>query len=779
MSPPSPDAPKRNEPPDGSSGSPSRRKARVAKRRQGKTTRRSTDGSHAKQTVLARPADSATADEAETVASLVRRLGTPPHDLASRLGVRFKEACRRVLDDGGSIAAIELESWAINRQGELVFLGEILPAGQGIDNVDELGDQFQQRLAVPRPAIAHRSRQLRVDQAEARFALRFQRHADDDQYAPTLSGDERDRREKLIDQFTASLARRFGEQAITSPDPSEEKVRPSKPQPMARDRRFNWNLTLGLATAVAAVAMVLGGTQLAKMRKRQAELGRRDATSGEPESMTHTADRSSGNASAQFANAAPVAAPEMQPDVPPPPSDPARDEASRSEPNRDPADRDPQRFDPQFADGGTPNEPGDPPESSAKTIVDSRGQRGGFDVMDDLDALVASNAPSGSADNMAVNSDEIDPAKTMRIASPLRTTGDVPAESTPIARLPGMDVADDVTLEDVLSTDAPEQDVPEVLQETRPSEDRFVELPPASDTAAESVIDQTGATIERLDFPSEIPIVMSGPDEDGTTELINQQSGNRIAQLTRSGPSTVLRWSESASKDRLAQKLLHGRLVLSGGEIVYLRPSIETDAYPISMDPRELRPSWKLGGPLLPEVARLEIDLQVPDSIDLAWHTPLDPNHARDGTAIAILTPTDGETVAIAVKMEIDCSRTLSCRLQYGARLDSAMPWSSLSQASFAMENTALVRNRSKLLLQRDLFKQSYGAASTMERTMMRGRGERIDAELERLDATIDRMSMLGELAIRVHESVKLNLHAFVQWPDAAQTLLRTKAKDQ
>ncbi len=706
----------------------------------------------------------------------MRRLGTPPPDLASRLGERFNATCRRLLADGGSIAAIDLESWAIDRQGDLVYLGEILPDGQGIVSVDELAVQFQHRLGVPRPAITHHSRQLRVDQAEARFALRFRRHADDDQYTPTLSGDQRDRREKLIEQFTESLVRRFGKDAILPADPPEQKIRPSKPQPITRDRRFNWNLTLGLATAVTAVAMIVGGIQIAKSRKHQAELGRREASIGETKSIAGAGSSSSANASARTLNTAPRPVTEMQSDGFSPPPDVAPDEADRGEP-----DTTPQLRERQLAGGDRDDAPS--LESAADGIVDDRTRRGGFDVMDDLDALLANNSPSESTQPATASPDEIDLAKTMQIASPLRSSGSSPAAPTPRSSPPGLaagngltagDANDDQSLEAVLSGEASDQDVAESPQQTRPSQDRFVELSSANDTAAETVIDQTGAAIERLEFPRPIPIVLSTPGDDGTVELINQESGNRIAHLTRSGPTTVLRWSESASKDRLAQKLLHGRLVLAGGEVVYLRPSIETDAYPISMDPRQLRPSWKLGGPLLPDVARLEIDLQVPDSIDLAWHTPLDLDRARHGTAIAILTPTDGETVAFAVKVDVDCSRKLTCRLQYGARLDSALPWSPLSQTRFVIEKTRLSRNRSSLLLQRDLFKQSYDSASAMERKMMRGRGERIDADLDRLDAMLDRMSMLGELAIRVHESVKLDLHAFVQWPDASQTLLRT-----
>ena len=333
------------------------------------------------------------------------------------------------------------------------------------------------------------------------------------------------------------------------------------------------------------------------------------------------------------------------------------------------------------------------------------------------------------------------------------------------------------TLESVLKSEISNQDAVEVPQQIRPSRDRFVELPPSDDRETETVIDQSAASIERLEFPHPFSIALSDPATDGTLDLINQQNGNRIAHLIRTGPATVFRWSDNAARDGQSQKLVHGRLVLSGGQSVYLRPSIETDPYSISLDPRRWRPSWLLGTPLLADVSRLEIDLSVPDSIDLAWHTPFDSARPHHGTAIAILTPTDGETVAIAVKLDIDCSRKLSCRMQFGGRLDPALPWIPLSRASFATEYASRTENLSKLVMQRGMFEQRYRSASQMDRTMMRTDGLRMDAAIERSEAVLERLDLLGELAVKIEQNAKLHLHALVQWPDATQTLLRTTSQ--
>ncbi|WP_372899358.1 hypothetical protein, partial [Stieleria sp.] len=430
-----------------------------------------------------------------------------------------------------------------------------------------------------------------------------------------------------------------------------------------------------------------------------------------------------------------------------------------------------------------------PLEFTVPSVTERKDIRGGFDVMDDLDDLLASGLSGDPTDLLDPSVDlAIEPPETAKFESPEITTPLAPSEDSrpgSAARSSSFvfsenDATNDVneTLESVLQSDASDQDAAEVPQQTRPSADRFVELPPRGDSQTETVIDPSGGSVERIEFPSPVAIALSDAATDDTRNLINQQTGNPIAQLIRTGPATVLRWSDNAARDGLSQKLLHGRLVLSDGQSVYLRPSIESDPYPLSLDPRRWRPSWPLGAPLPADVSRLEIELSAPDSIDLAWHTPFDPEHPHHGSAIAILTPTDGETVAIAVKLDIDCARKLSCRMQFGGRLDPSLPWVPLSRESFAAENALWTENHRKLVMQRGMYKQSYSSANQMDRQMMRTRGQRIEADLERAEAVLERLTLLGELAVRIEQHVKLHLHALVQWPDAPQTLLRTTSQD-
>ncbi|WP_145208542.1 hypothetical protein [Planctomycetes bacterium TBK1r] len=686
-------------------------------------------------------------------------MGTPPPDLAAQLAQRFKDACRQHLADGETIAAINLDDWTIGLDGELCFTGIAPPADQGSRDLEMLSAEFLQLLSAPRPAIARQSvpsrTRNRVDRDRFQSHNRFETHATEPTQSLALSSIEQARREKLIEQFTASLVDRFGPAAVAPPELSEEKIRPGKPQPIARDRRFNWNLVLGVGSAAVAVALIGTAIRIQQHRSQRAEIRASQTTTVE-----QTAAPSVGDPPAP-----PKTTEREAPPGPPLVASPPIDQ------DRDPADA-----------------PA-PLEFTVPSVIDREDIRGGFDVMDDLDDLLASGLSGDPTDLLDPSVDlAIEPPETAKFESPEITTPLAPTEdsrSGSAARSSSFvfsenDATNDVneTLESVLQSDASDQDAAEVPQQTRPSADRFVELPPRVDSQTETVIDPSAGSVERIEFPSAVAIALSDAATDDTRNLINQQTGNPIAQLIRTGPATVLRWSDNAARDGLSQKLLHGRLVLSDGQSVYLRPSIESDPYPFSLDPRRWRPSWPLGAPLPADVSRLEIELSAPDSIDLAWHTPFDPEHPHHGSAIAILTPTDGETVAIAVKLDIDCSRKLSCRMQFGGRLDPSLPWVSLSRESFAAENALWTENHRKLVMQRGMYKQSYSSANQMDRQMMRTRGQRIEADLERAEAVLERLTLLGELAVRIEQHVKLHLHALVQWPDAPQTLLRTTSQD-
>ncbi|MDV6032289.1 MAG: hypothetical protein F9B45_19820 [Phycisphaera sp. RhM] len=694
---------------------------------------------------------------AESVASLVRRLGTPPPDLAAQLARRFKDACRQRLAEGETIAAINLNDWTIGPHGELLFTGNAPSAEQGTQDLDTLSAEFLQRLSTPRPAIARpaiarptdaprsvpfRSR-LHADRDHFKSRNRFEQHAAEETRSLALSSIEQARREKLIEQFTASLADRFGEASVAPPELSEEKLRPGKPQPIARDRRFNWNLVLGIASAAVAIALI--GTAI---RIHQLRAQRPNPRVSRTTTVAQTAAPSVGD---------PLPPPKTTELGPPPATQSVA--SPPTDQNRD------------------PDNEVTPLDFTVPSVMDRERVRGGFDVMDDLDDLLASGLSGDPTDIPDPSVDlAIEPPEIPKFETPLGTTEDsrpgAPARASSFAFAEN-DVTNE-TLESVLHSDPSDQDAAEVLQPTRPSPDRFVELPPSGDSETETVIAPSAASVERIEFPSPNSITLSDAATDITRDLINQQNGNPIAQLIRTGPATVLRWSDNASRDGLSQKLLQGRLVLSDGQSVYLRPSIESDPYPLSLDPRRWRPSWPLGAPLPADVSRLELELSVPDSIDLAWHTPFDPAHPHHGSAIAILTPTDAETVAIAVKLDINCSRKLSCRMQFGGRLDPSLPWVPLSRESFAAENALWTETHRKLVMQRRMYKQSYSSANQMDRQMMRTRGQRIEADLERAEAILERLTLLGELAVRIEQHVKLHLHALVQWADAPQTLLRT-----
>lgn len=344
---------------------------------------------------------------------------------------------------------------------------------------------------------------------------------------------------------------------------------------------------------------------------------------------------------------------------------------------------------------------------------------------------------------------------------------------------PAVSQQDDDSLQSALNADDSQQSPPEAPQTVRPSKDKFVDLPLAGKTDVETVITGPDIAIESIEFLTPSGIRLSQLPDGSSAVLVDQEHGDQLAELAVIDGATVFRWSESAAKNSLSAKLSHGRFVLADGQSVYLRPSIETDPYTLSLDPRRMRPSWKLDAPLLPEFSRLELDLNVPASIDLAWHTPFNSTRPSRGTAIAILTPPDGESVAIAVKIDVDCSRKLTCRTQYGYRLAPSMPWRPLTQAGFVAENQQMNRSRESLLLRRELLGDNYKRAGVMEQRLMRRSVDKLDADIEQMEWLCDQMRDLGELAMEMQNTVSLDMHLYVQWPDSKQTVLKTSLSDR
>lgn len=720
------------------------------------------------------------ADARESVASLLGRLGTPPEDLANELSQRFEAGCQSTLASGILVKQVRLNEWAIGPDGTMVYIGpERLAADELVDEstlCERLNREFaelisgDQRGLLPAASAervltghdAHRGGVARIGasspDAASRTGLAAQRGGRNDveETDPSkLTRDEQKRRDELISLFTESLADRFGEEAIAEPAKEESGTSPAvQAQPLQADRRFNWNLVLGFGTAVVVSAMIWTGFKLNAIRQENARI-EQEANSvslnkdeERPRKLIEKPRKRLAGAKFEEFDEIPE---EDQKDFGS--VDSAFDESNEIEGL-------PDLFAGMVDDIVTeelwsPTETADPSAASAiESAIDP----------EELRQLVKPNAPDQTEQESLGDLKSLSEAAKTKVFP--KITGDAATEL-------GIKTAKkDQGLQQLLEGKSNEPDGPENAQGIRPAQSRFVRLPAAKQTDQPLRINAEGVAVESLEFPSEIPIELSASGEDKA--LIATETGIRIAGLSANGESTTLAWTEEAKDQKVSSQLVHGRLIDANGDSIYLRPSIETDAFQLSLNPRHMRPSWKLGAPIHPNASRLELDLEVPESLDLAWVTPFNPTRPRRGTAVAVLTPKDGETVSLAIKITAECDRKLTCRIQFAGRLDDTLGWMPLTGQGL-LQSAEQLNGQDAVLQSR--IEQSEGSlayASLSESRFTKRRIKGLKDQQKELAAIRERMTLLALLAMELESSVKLRPHLYVQWPGSErQTILQ------
>ena len=168
----------------------------------------------------------------------------------------------------------------------------------------------------------------------------------------------------------------------------------------------------------------------------------------------------------------------------------------------------------------------------------------------------------------------------------------------------------------------------------------------------------------------------------------------------------------------------------------------------------------------LPEVT------QQRDGIELGWIEPVDVTSPRRTRGLAVLTPTDGETISVGIRFDFRCTRKLSARVRLFGRLDSNMPWQLISRG--VLENAAdeVTARATRLSQMSTQMAAMYSRAGTDGRRALRPRRDAIEQESERMVEISKRLAELDSLCRRIEVEVRARIRVWVQWPDAEQELL-------
>ncbi len=249
----------------------------------------------------------------------------------------------------------------------------------------------------------------------------------------------------------------------------------------------------------------------------------------------------------------------------------------------------------------------------------------------------------------------------------------------------------------------------------------------------------------KLDFPFDVPLQIQG--EQSPWEIRDTRKEMAIAVISNGPDRTELKWSDGCRPVGLLYRPWStGESPIAVVNTVFLRPLIEADPWPIRVDKPDVMPTWDLRQPIPPRVARLSIDFDLPDDIEAGWIEPIEPESLRRARGLAVLTPKDGESVSLGIRLDIRCSRKLSCRVRYAGRLDASMPWQVVSTP--LLEQFANQLTQQAILVSREATRLDavYEIAGSSGRRILRVKQNRNDALAETIRTASQRVAQLQTL---------------------------------
>ena len=322
----------------------------------------------------------------------------------------------------------------------------------------------------------------------------------------------------------------------------------------------------------------------------------------------------------------------------------------------------------------------------------------------------------------------------------------------------------------ILSDDSLDGDQPDELQQpTHNAISGSIELPPMDQTDPMVIDDQfsIASTTEKLTlkFPTEMEMTIQPRDDSSGWSVVEKKGSKILAKLDVAKNNLTFAWAEGAEKISGSRSLHHGRIISSDGSAFFLRPEIEAESWQIRLDRSDMRPTWNLGSPLPPSVTRLSVDIDLPEDLEMTWVEPIPMDSPRRARGLAILKTLDGESVDLAIKFDVRCSRKMSCRLRYAARLDSSMPWQLVSRDLLDQFASQLAGREALVSREADRLQNVYDLAGTRGKRIIRIKQKYNDGLADSLRQYVVRVAELQSLIARVENNAAIRFRIWVVWP--------------
>ncbi|MCC9601637.1 hypothetical protein LOC67_13850 [Stieleria sp. JC731] len=718
--------------------------------------------------------------DTESLQSLKSRLGLPPAKLLDDLQELFRQACLDYQANHHALPSADPGRWFLTAQGELVYG----PSASGSIAVNESSERdsgslhsndvstvvadFRRRLSSPDSQgslHSNASKELaegrsptasKIETAGSTGSVsnsigpvtnarqtnrtdglrqRLDSHHVEETETSGMTDAEQDRRKVLVDQFTRALIERFGEERVQrTPEPVIH-PRGLKLKPIERDRKFNWNLVLGVASLAAVIALCYVGFTIANQRKER--------IANQPrvkQSDTLTPPKAQERVAAKDDDS------HLSVDLPSP------TESSEDLQSIEPAE--------SFS-------------SNDQVAIGSATS----DIQSAIERLTRPEGlPTESTFRPSENSLK-KPKSTESILDLLGNTNQTVKQAQKSTVLAsdaeklGGEKPEDVLLNVSQGTADEDPSSPKNQVSWQEFEAGFVELPLPSDSEQAVQITNVQTPLSQLEFPK--PYRISLRNEGSTTKIVDESKEQVIAILSGNS-SPQFRWTQEGAQSVNSQKLFHGRLIDSSKQPIYLRPAL--NAQRIGELFTEAAPRrWMLKHPIIRDKTHLDLRFQSEsEAIQFRWIQPIDL--LSDGKQIGIveITPTETDLVAIRLQITVSCDRELELMVQWFGRLDPNYQFQYFTKNHLYDELRSRATSRTALLTRIDLLETSLSSQTSSQQRITKADIKAKKQQLDALEPTVERLQTLWNMAQEIEVSTELDLNLYVQWPDDQQTIFKT-----